>query len=111
MDDKSKSKNAKKVEKSALRRCPYCALDEEENREHLWWKCPAWAHIRRLHYGDDGIIMDALNIDNWLPCTRNCAIANKGFDTNVDLNIVQPMYVDIFKARYTETLVHPDELG
>ena len=55
--------------------------------------------------------MDALNIDNWLPCTRNCAIANKGFDTNVDLNIVQPMYVDIVKARYTETLVHLDELG
>ena len=42
---------------------------------------------------------------------KNCAIVNKGLNTTVDMNIVQRMYVDIFKARCKaeETLVHPDE--
>ena len=91
--------------------CPYCDSGEEESLEHLWWECPAWAYVRKLHYGSDGIMSDTLNIDAWPPCTKNCAIVNKGFNTIVDMNIVQRMYVDIFKARCKaeETLVRPDE--
>lgn len=26
--------------------CPWCDQGEEETKEHLFWQCPAWSHIR-----------------------------------------------------------------
>ena len=26
--------------------CQWCEQGEEEDKEHLFWRCPSWAHIR-----------------------------------------------------------------
>ena len=31
--------------------CPFCDSGEDEDEEHTFWRCPAWAHIREEELG------------------------------------------------------------
>eukprot|EP00973_Karenia_brevis_P084847 11773266-Karenia_brevis.AAC.1 len=30
--------------------CQYCGESCSEDLDHLWWRCPAWNHVRCKHY-------------------------------------------------------------
>ncbi len=49
-------------------RCPFCELDEDEDVEHLFYRCPAWASQRTKH-----LHTPVVDTSWWAPVTRTCA--------------------------------------
>jgi len=49
--------------------CPFCSTGEEEDHEHLWWRCPTWSHIRACH----SAAMEHWS-PAWPPCFKWCGI-------------------------------------
>ena len=49
-------------------RCPFCELDEDEDAEHLFYRCPAWASQRTKH-----LHTPVVDTSGWAPVTRTCA--------------------------------------
>jgi hypothetical protein len=40
--------------------CPHCDSGEDENEIHAYWRCPAWAHIRRRFFQQPSVTVDHL---------------------------------------------------
>ena len=55
--------------------CPYCHTGEVEDQERMWWKCPAWKHIRQR-----SAKVSTLKTPDLPVCFRQCAIATKGME-------------------------------
>eukprot|EP00973_Karenia_brevis_P089791 12399492-Karenia_brevis.AAC.1 len=54
--------------------CKHCGT-ESETHEHMWWRCPAWAEVRRRH-------STAINsyVDSWPKCLSCCGLMPDGMD-------------------------------
>ena len=44
-------------------------MDEDEDAEHVYWRCPAWAEIRESHLG-----MASVPVEHLPPITRTCGL-------------------------------------
>ena len=54
--------------------CRFCDTGAVENHQHMWWECPAWAHIRVGF----PLIMDEVR-DEWPKCLLTCGLMPIGF--------------------------------
>ena len=54
----------------ALRACPFCKEDKEEDYDHMWWECPAWKNERK--YVESLTTKEERG--SWPSCTRCCGI-------------------------------------
>eukprot|EP00973_Karenia_brevis_P064525 8964918-Karenia_brevis.AAC.1 len=48
--------------------CQFCETGEVEDEKHIWWRCPAWQHVRDMH----PLAQQAFTPD-WPQCLTCCA--------------------------------------
>lgn len=72
-------------------RCQHCDLGVEEDLVHLWWRCPAWNHLRG----------DLTCVENWPTCFKTSGIVPNGVKLSSEVvGKVQSVMLSIFGMRY-----------
>jgi len=51
--------------------CPFCDSGEVEDEEHAYWRCPAWADVRRAAFGR---AHGSLDVSSLPAITRTCGL-------------------------------------